>query len=96
MFKFICKNKHISYSSSNSLDGGCPTCGEEIEIIDDTSLIRSLREFQKSAFQLMYVIDKYNAEELVSNGYPFNKSFDEILDDISSWVMIVEYNLKKN
>lgn len=47
-------------------------------------IIDALINFRKSAYQLLEVFD--NVENELVNKYPFQKSFDEVVDDIDDWV----------
>ena len=45
----------------------------------------SFDNFIKAAMLLLQDIETADAEELVSTGYPFEKSFDAVVDDIITW-----------
>lgn len=57
--------------------------GGEIKMNKKQEVIDALTNFRKLAYQLLEVFD--NAEKELINKYPFQKSFDKVVDDIDDW-----------
>ena len=58
------------------------------------NLNKKLIMFRETAYDLLEEMEKYD-DELLCDGYPFHKSFDEIEQDIAKWVEASEAKLKK-
>jgi hypothetical protein len=55
-------------------------------ISNEQELKKAFLAFKESAVELMTQWDKYEGTEDLSENYPFNDSFDELLFNIKSWV----------
>ncbi|SHF76796.1 hypothetical protein SAMN02746089_02523 [Caldanaerobius fijiensis DSM 17918] len=65
---------------------------EELEMYKN--LIKKLMNFQEAAYYLLEEMEKYD-DELLCDGYPFNKDFHEVVLEIMDWVETSEAKLKK-
>ena len=59
-----------------------------IKMMGDYSLTevgKSMKSFVDAAIDLCEKIEVNDAEEVISNGYPFELSFDEVVHSILNW-----------
>lgn len=59
-------------------------------------LINAVTEFSNAASRLNDLIEGTKAEELCAEGYPFNKSFNEMVLDINNWKYAFSEELLKD
>jgi hypothetical protein len=72
---------------------------KKIEELEKREITDALINFKKSAYQLLIAYDKADEgiDDKLINRYPFQKSFDELMNDIEEWVenSITELKTKK-
>lgn len=59
-------------------------------------LIGALQDFTDSAARLVDVITDQQAGGIVSSGYPFDRSFDEVFYQIIDWKNAIEKEIKED